>query len=452
MKNLFVYIILISLLCMFFSCEDNKEEYLENYGTILYFLESGEVDLNIYNTGEHTTFRTTVVKAGYHELAQAEVTIEVLDAGQLAVYNTENDTEYVLLPANCNNLPEQTSLSFAGNDSYKWFEVELKTEEIANLPEEGEYVVALYMASADSVNSDKNMVFIKPVVLTPTIGLLESGFSQNLVYDNSSGNITLQMTLTVPFENRWDFECTLAIDEELLAEYNESSLIYYSLLPSHAYTLSNNGVVAFRPGENAQTLDITIERSGLDYNNYILPVRLVRCSKESFEIDPAGNTSLFAISYVPDESKLQKLNLTAGMLSTNAQESSEGPLANLLDNDLSTYFHSRWSNGAVSDDGGGHYVQVTLDEFCSAIKFQYSTRSTNGAAAPVEIIVSGSSDGVNFRNMAVINEDLPTGGAEYYTSAVIIGAEPCNIFRFTVTENASGSKYFVWSTFSLWGL
>ena len=74
---------------------------------------------------------------------------------------------------------------------------------------------------------------------------------------------------------------------------------------------------------------------------------------------------------------VEKYSLTADMLSSNAIEPSEGSLANLLDGDIGTYFHSAWSV-SIADK---HYVQVKLPVSTKTFRFTYTNRSNNGNAA-----------------------------------------------------------------------
>ena len=161
-------------------------------------------------------------------------------------------------------------------------------------------------------------------------------------------------------------------------------------------------------------------------------------------IDAAKNACLYGISYVPDESKLKKVELTAGMLSSNAVEPSEGSLANLLDGDVETYFHSAWSVAVE----GSHYLQVALPTETTAFNFYYTTRSANGSAAPAKIIIEGSLDGVSFNKISTLTDGLPTGGKETYNSKIMVG-KPFKIIRFSVPENATGGNFFVWSEFGM---
>ena len=147
-------------------------------------------------------------------------------------------------------------------------------------------------------------------------------------------------------------------------------------------------------------------------------------------------------------------------LSTNAQQSGEGPIANLLDGSTGSYFHSNWS----SQVGEAHRLQVdmgaghTLKEFA----FSYTTRDNGtGGPHPSTIVVSGSNSlDETFVKLATINSGLPTTGNTAWNTAnenVITASEAYRYLRFTVTASAgtNGCKhgnneyFFAMSEFSL---
>ena len=147
-------------------------------------------------------------------------------------------------------------------------------------------------------------------------------------------------------------------------------------------------------------------------------------------------------------------------LSTNAQQSGEGPIANLLDGSTGSYFHSNWS----SQVGEAHRLQVdmgaghTLKEFA----FSYTTRDNGtGGPHPSTIVVSGSNSAEGtFVDLATINSGLPTTGNTAWNTAnenVITASEAYRYLRFTVTASAgtNGCKhgnneyFFAMSEFSL---
>lgn len=139
------------------------------------------------------------------------------------------------------------------------------------------------------------------------------------------------------------------VDESALAEYNQFNGTNYEILPADSYSL--NTTVSFENGKTTAPVNIVVDKSRINYGTYILPLTIEQISKAEFKVDEERKTVLLAISFIPPS-----IALTADMLSTNAQEPSEGSLANLLDGNISTYFHSAWSV-EVPDE---HYVQVTL--------------------------------------------------------------------------------------------
>src|SRR5699024_7927736 len=74
--------------------------------------------------------------------------------------------------------------------------------------------------------------------------------------------------------------------------------------------------------------------------------------------------------YYPDE--LTKIEgITADMIDTYTQESSEGPKENLLDGDINTYWHSAWSSGV---EPLPHWIEFNFSDKVSVGAFTYTLR------------------------------------------------------------------------------
>lgn len=153
------------------------------------------------------------------------------------------------------------------------------------------------------------------------------------------------------------------------------------------------------------------------------------------------------------------ITLAEKNLSTNAQEPSEGPIKNLLDEDASTYFHTAWSVSKTPP----HYLQVDLDNPITqgGFKFKYRTRSS-GSGCPQTIDVAVSEDGTNFVDIATLtadNDDLPVGKSVEFTSKAFnlyellpeeSYFEPKHI-RLSVKKTNSGEmSWFCLSDFWFW--
>lgn len=83
-------------------------------------------------------------------------------------------------------------------------------------------------------------------------------------------------------------------------------------------------------------------------------------------------------------------------ISTNAQEPTEGPIGNLLDNDFLTFFHSTWSESNASKEY--HYLQIDLGEPLEAVALKYSKRTgtgfmVDGSPVMVRVFATNTPDG-----------------------------------------------------------
>ena len=147
-----------------------------------------------------------------------------------------------------------------------------------------------------------------------------------------------------------------------------------------------------------------------------------------------------------------------GYIWTNAQEPTEGPIANLIDEDTNTMFHTAWS--AASEDP--HYLAVDFGEGKSISEFilRYTRRMNNNNNRPTEIILYGSDDKENwtaFRTLTEAEDGLPTAqGNDSYTSDIIAAGAAYRYVKFEVTRtnnearsSSSNSLFFTFSEFSL---
>lgn len=107
--------------------------------------------------------------------------------------------------------------------------------------------------------------------------------------------------------------------------------------------------------------------------------------------------------------KLTEVTLTTtqgnnGYIWTNAQSSAEGPIANLIDGDTGTHFHTDYSGGSVTS--GTHYIAVDLgaDYKIGKFTFDYTTRNGGSNDFPDGITVYGSDDNSNYIKIAEITE------------------------------------------------
>ena len=325
-------------------------------------------------------------------------------------------------------------------------DVTLKTELIKELPalKSGEsYVLPLQLRnSKDSINSKLGVIFVKPNVVIPTVFFSKSGYTQNFFSDNGPVKMNFTLPVEISLPSNWDFSCGLAIDKTLLDEYNTENECDYALLPTSSYTMGTT--VSFtNDKESVKEANIEVDRSGLEYGNYVLPVRLFSCTKPQFAIEADKSTSLYAISYVPDASKLSKVALTAGMITHFPTNTGDGTVIDgMLDGNPETMFHSSYS-----DDPLPHWIQVELPKECTAVSIGYQVRHNNNNGAPQQYTLAGSMDGVTFSKIATVTDDLPTEKGETYTSPVFVG-KPFKYLRVIVEKTPAGNS-FAFAEFSM---
>lgn len=428
------------------ACEDEKSEYLSDFSTILSFRNSGEIPLDIYSTGDDAEYRVVINKGGSELKATTEVSVGVMDDAALAIYNAEQWTAYKALPATCYELKGGTTFAFAASDMYKTMDVVLKTELIKALPalKAGEaYVLPLQLQnSKDSINSTIGMALIKPNIVIPTVFFSRSGYTQNFFSDNGPVKMNFTLPVEISLPSSWEFSCGLTIDEMLLDEYNAENECDYALLPPASYTMSTT-VNFTNDKESVKEATIEVDRTDLNYGNYVLPVRLSSCTKPQFAINAEKSTSLYAISYVPDISKLTKVNLTESMISIFPDPTNEGSIAEMIDGKEDTYYHSNWSGVAPLP----HWIQVALPKECTAVSIGYQIRHNNANGAPQQFTLAGSMDGINFSKIATITDNLPTQVKEKYTSPVCVG-KPFKYLRVLVEKTPAGGS-FAFAEFSV---
>ena len=142
----------------------------------------------------------------------------------------------------------------------------------------------------------------------------------------------------------------------------------------------------------------------------------------------------------------------ASQLSSNAIEPTEGSLAELIDNDITTYFHSTWSQNNAT--GAKHYLQVDLNNAYKQIALKYSKRQVevdNGSPVTLHIYATNTPEDENSWT------DIGTKTCAYNYDFGNTGLLPLNFgdtayrhIRLTVEETTgnsqtNGNLFFYWS-------
>lgn len=152
----------------------------------------------------------------------------------------------------------------------------------------------------------------------------------------------------------------------------------------------------------------------------------------------------------PSSEVATMLQLAPEHLSTNAQEPSEGPVQNLLDNNWNTFFHTSWSVSVP----GPHWLQVALPEELNDgfFRFYYAPRNNNNNK-PVDFDLKGSVDGEEWfliKKFTKEQDGLPTTRTEDYTSPNLPVSRKIKHLRIVVNKTNTGSVFFTMSEFKVY--
>lgn len=179
-------------------------------------------------------------------------------------------------------------------------------------------------------------------------------------------------------------------------------------------------------------IDKTLQRLG----DYTFTLQTFNANHEAGPVTEVKARSGAYPTSVTVKSKTE-VKLTAEQLSTNAQEPTEGPIKNLIDNNVSTFFHTRWSSPQLPLP---QYIEVDFNEEHQVFLVWTQNRQWS-QACPSEVELQISNDKENWKTVSVIN-GLPTGGSEEYTSPYVQTEEKFKYFRYNVTKTAGNTSYF----------
>lgn len=433
MNKKIIYSFLSTLLLLAYGCESYDDFIPADFNTILALKEVGEKNISLYTTGEDGEYSFTILKGGVKD-APAQAEIHVMTEAELTLYSQLVGRTYTLLPASVYEV-QNTSVSFGNTDSYQVRSIRLKTNAIGELKKNNpntDYVLPVKLVShTDSVNADNDMVILRPSIIIPVLQYSAA----SAIINSTAENTTYELYLSLPFVCPWDFEATMAVESSDVPEN-------YTLIPTSEYTIADAGKVTFKKGSRqSEPMAITVNKTSdvLVGNNNVLPLKVTEVTIPGFQL-PESSFMLYATEY-------NRIPLTTDMLSTNAQEPSEGPIADLIDGNPNTYFHSAWSVWVDQP----HYFAITLPSQITRVSFEYQNR--NNANGKTQDVVIWVFDGTDFIQLTQINEGLPTAAASVYSSNTFVSEKPFKQFFFQVMRTNSGTAptFFNMAEFKLYG-
>ena len=453
--RLFTYLMLLAgAVLLLGSCEDHRNDYLDEFSTVVYFRNGGEQSLTLYRTGENGFYRIPVCKSGRDLSGTASAIVMPFDEAQMSTYNITKETSYTLIPsslwsfvdADRKPLSDQAKvkLEFGEDDPYLVVNVSLNTVGLSALMEQNpdnEYVLALQVFADEKVSSDINLILLKPDIEVPYLSLISTGVESHKYTSASPMKETYHNTLSLNMdENLWDFSCTIAAaDAAWLANYNKENSRSFELLPASAFKLSASEI-SFPKGTLEASFDVEINREGMDMlKEYALPILVTGCSKSEFAIKEDKSVYILNVRLDPDQ-----ITLTSDMVTVSHNQSGDGDGAPaLVDGNEATYWHSPWSSNVTDPDPVyGVYVDIALKSSLKAIVISYCTRAQNGNGIPTHMVIGVGNDGKNWTVIDggdIANEEMSSATvAQWITLPVMKHTSSFKYIRLGIAESVAG--------------
>lgn len=453
------------------GCEDSRNEYLEDYQTMIYFRNGGEQDITLYRVGEDTWYEIPVCKGGRDLEGTATASVVSMSQTQLDIYNMDNGTDYTQLTDEywdfvgsdngTDAIEEPVELTFTSSDSWQVVRVRMRTNEISDLEEanpDNEYVLALQVYADPKVSPDINIIIIRPTIDIPQLSLANTGLVSNYYTSGSPLTNDYSNNAVLGMDNRWDFNVTVGTeDQEWLTAYNTENSTSYSLLPATAYSFSpaykdGDGTsstamstVPFTTGNSRSAFSVTVNRNELELlTEYMLPVTITGCSKPEFAVSETDAHWLLTFRLDPDE-----ITLTESMLSSPFTISGDGDgLIALVSDPTNNWWHSNYNGTTTGDTVYGHYIDISLAEPLTDIVLSYQTRTTNSNGVPTHIVIGvandqnavgvNSEDGGSWTQIGEVTTGLPADGGVWCTLPAFRSEMPFSYIRFGIAVSALG--------------
>lgn len=371
------------------SCEDKRADNLTP--TKVYFPNSDVNNAILYNVGEPVVYKLGVYKSGAMTTA-AQVETVILTESELKTLNTENNTNYQLIPASCYAV-ENLKLNFSPEDRTCYIDILFNPSDLISLAEfeDGNYILPIQIVSASvDINESKKISLLKPLVKEPLVYLKSTGFSPNVIDDDGAESVEVEVPIAIDFENKWDIICDFIVNPALIDVYNKENGTAFELLPEDSYIINNQTTI--NKETKASFIKVKVERSKLTYGDYILPLELSSVSK--FSVDEKLAQSLIGVSY--QAKTINKPTWTIAEFSSEepGEGAPNGLATAILDGDPATFWHSKWTEAVELP----HFITIDMIEEFTVVQVDLTRRVNNSDTKSGEIHIS--SDNVAWEKIA----------------------------------------------------
>lgn len=193
------------------------------------------------------------------------------------------------------------------------------------------------------------------------------------------------------------------------------------------------------------TFELVIDDTRARFGDYEIFYQTFNANNEGGEIKSIKAQSGIAPVVVTESRK--EVKLSVNQLSTNAQEPSEGPIANLVNGNTNDFFHTRWSSPQIPLP---HYIQIDFNEEHQIFALEWWNRvGGNSDGFPTVAELQISNDGNDWETVETLSGFAASSGAHVTTEYVDAG-KPFTHFRFNVTSTTQNSSYFHMAEFKFY--
>ncbi len=381
--------------------------------------------------------------------------------------------------------------------------------------------VGLY-SDNDSINADNYFVMLEPVVTDPvaTINVEYNGYeltqvSRTKLVDDAAfraGTVEPEIYMEVPCKNPYGFGISYKSSASLVSTFNtaHTDVQLTNMKDAELYTLGTpkadgsgyEDVIYFPAGVTRVRVPLTINASAIDVDDlstkYVkgiefrpvapkegidmlwgdeiaqlgiddpnlvteVPEKVKKSLKLPTDPENSKNNYKFFIGFQVVETPLE---LNDGCVTSNDCEPTEGSIAALFDNNLSTFFHSGWTVAFDRSAPFASYLEIAVPTSnpINACYFQFTSRVHSNPMSPKEVHLYYSNEDDDqlreqenaWHKFAEVKLKKKLGSGETgelgSLSNMAIAPEEFKYLRFCVMTNAKDESLTAPSTAIYWNL
>jgi hypothetical protein len=353
-----------------FSCE--KRHIDDNIPpSVINFSRGGFIFSEFYDVeGTHVdTFYVT--NAGFEVKSSASVSIAV-DEGLLADYNSENGTEYMVLPSQFYELSQVSGVISADQRTHS-FMLTFDCAELAELGDLSSYVVPLRINTPDGhALGEQSVLIVQPKMLAARLMLRDAGI-QEIKFENTSESTEFTFTVAADFKNQWDIGFEIIEGQAVLDEYNQLNSTNFRALPREAYTVEHRSTLT--PGISSADIKFSLNNSAVPDGVYAVAVKLVNGNMEGAPIDVfEDNVRIIRINNGKAQRRLDRGGWSVSFFdSFGASDRPE----KILDGDHATFWQPAWNASHFGSTSLPYSLVVDMGKETSLEGFEVWRRPGN---------------------------------------------------------------------------